>query len=78
MLMEVCLRWVYQQGVSVVVKSFNKERMKENLQIFDWELSEEDLQKIDQLPQRRGHLAHFFVGEEGPYKSLSELWDGEL
>ncbi|KAF2305712.1 hypothetical protein GH714_007707 [Hevea brasiliensis] len=42
---QVCLRWVHEQGVSVVVKSFNKERMKENLKIFDWELSEEDLQR---------------------------------
>ncbi|KAF2305717.1 hypothetical protein GH714_007755 [Hevea brasiliensis] len=75
---QVCLRWVHEQGVSVVVKSFNKERMKENLKIFDWELSEEDLQKINQIPQKRGNLAEAFVADESPYKSLSELWDGEL
>ncbi|WCJ33693.1 NAD(P)-linked oxidoreductase superfamily protein [Euphorbia peplus] len=75
---QVCLRWVYQQNVSVAVKSFNKERMKENLEIFDWKLSGEDLKKIDQIPQERGYKSEYFVTEQGPYKSLIELWDGEL
>ncbi|RWW63496.1 hypothetical protein BHE74_00029337 [Ensete ventricosum] len=35
----------------MVVKSLNKERMKENMEIFDWELSEEDRVKISQIPQ---------------------------
>ncbi|KAF8407539.1 hypothetical protein HHK36_006673 [Tetracentron sinense] len=50
----VALRWIYEQGASVVVKSFNKGRMKENLQIFGWELSGEELNKISQIPQQRG------------------------
>ncbi|KAK3416734.1 hypothetical protein EUGRSUZ_H02496 [Eucalyptus grandis] len=36
---QVCLRWLYEQGVTFVVKSFKKERLKENLGIFDWELT---------------------------------------
>ncbi|EXB67442.1 hypothetical protein L484_009522 [Morus notabilis] len=43
---QVCLRWVYEQGVSLLVKSFNKERMKENLDIFDWKLSGEESAKM--------------------------------
>ncbi|KAF8407550.1 hypothetical protein HHK36_006684 [Tetracentron sinense] len=76
----VALRWIYEQGASVVVKSFNKGRMKENLQIFgDWELSEEDLNKISQIPQQRGFPGEeLFVSANGPYKSLDELWDGEI
>ncbi|KAF8407535.1 hypothetical protein HHK36_006669 [Tetracentron sinense] len=75
----VALRWIYEQGVSVVVKSFNKGRMKENLQIFgDWELSKEDLNKISQIPQQRGFSGELFVSANGPYKSLDELWDGEI
>ncbi|KAI8020870.1 Deoxymugineic acid synthase 1 [Camellia lanceoleosa] len=50
---QVCLRWVYEQGVSVLVKSFNKERIKENLDIFDWMLSPEESQKIDRIPQQK-------------------------
>ncbi|KAL7260156.1 hypothetical protein ACSBR1_005927 [Camellia fascicularis] len=49
---QVCLRWVYEQGGSVLVKSFNGERIKENLHIFDWELSAQDSEMINQLPQR--------------------------
>ncbi|KAG7949772.1 hypothetical protein I3843_13G079700 [Carya illinoinensis] len=40
---QISLRWVYEQGVCVLVKSFNKERIKENLDIFDWKLSPEEL-----------------------------------
>ncbi|KAK1416317.1 hypothetical protein QVD17_32106 [Tagetes erecta] len=50
---QISLRWLYEQGVSIAVKSFNIERMKQNLDIFDWSLTEEELTKIDQIPQRR-------------------------
>ncbi|XP_027358269.1 methylecgonone reductase-like isoform X1 [Abrus precatorius] len=75
---QIALRWILEQGVTPVVKSFNKVRMKENLQIFDWKLSEADLVKIKQIPQRRALLAREFVTEDGPYKSLEDLWDGEV
>ncbi|KAF2316660.1 hypothetical protein GH714_042001 [Hevea brasiliensis] len=75
---QVCLRWAFEQGVSVLVKSFNKERMKENLDIFEWKLSQDDLQKINQLPQRKGFPGLQFISNEGPYKSPEELWDEEI
>lgn len=59
------------------MKSFNKERMKENLEIFDWELSEEELLKISQIPQCKGYSGESFISPSGPYKSLQELWDEE-
>ncbi|RZC73155.1 hypothetical protein C5167_048637 [Papaver somniferum] len=74
---QISLRWVYEQGVSLVVKSFNEERMRENLKIFDWELTAEDLKKIDELPQSRVATAAFVVSETGPFKSLEEFWDDE-
>ncbi|KAJ9708651.1 hypothetical protein PVL29_000600 [Vitis rotundifolia] len=75
---QVCLRWIYEQGASVIVKSFNKERMKENLAIFDWELTAEDIQKIDQIQQFKGVPGLEFISDEGPYRSLLELWDEEI
>ncbi|XP_043715328.1 non-functional NADPH-dependent codeinone reductase 2-like [Telopea speciosissima] len=75
---QVCLRWVYEQGVSVIVKSFKKERLKENLEVFDWMLNKEELKKIDGISQKKGYPGLEFVSEEGPYKSLDELWDGEI
>ncbi|GAB2209644.1 hypothetical protein Droror1_Dr00026864 [Drosera rotundifolia] len=51
---QVCLRWAYEQGISVVVKSFKKSRMKQNLEIFNWKFSQEDRAKIEQIPLKRG------------------------
>ncbi|WMV23073.1 hypothetical protein MTR67_016458 [Solanum verrucosum] len=68
---QVALRWIYEQGVSLVVKSLNKERMKENLQIFDWSLTRQDLEKISELPQHKGfNLASRF----GPHDFLLQLY----
>ncbi|XWS34385.1 hypothetical protein CRYUN_Cryun21dG0034500 [Craigia yunnanensis] len=33
---QISLRWVHEQGASVITKSFNKDRMKDKLEIFDW------------------------------------------
>ncbi|URE17993.1 NAD(P)H-dependent oxidoreductase, partial [Musa troglodytarum] len=75
---QVSLKWLHQQGVGVIVKSFRKERLKENIDIFDWELTAEELQTISQIPQSRGPAGDSFVSANGPYKSLEELWDGEI
>lgn len=64
--------------MSPTVRSFNKERMKQNLQIFDWELSDEEVEKIEQIPQHRTVRGNSFVSPDGQYKSLEELWDGEI
>ncbi|KAH7516194.1 hypothetical protein FEM48_Zijuj10G0109500 [Ziziphus jujuba var. spinosa] len=69
---------VAQQGVSLVVKSFREERIAENLDILDWKLTEEELQKISQIPQKRGSLAENFIYDNGPYKSVMEIWDGDV
>lgn len=77
-LAQVCLRWAYEQGVSVLVKSFNVERMKENLDIFDWSLGLEELNKISQIPQKKGFVGLEVVSPDGPYKSPEEIWDEEI
>eukprot|EP00262_Sarcandra_glabra_P014596 TRINITY_DN4294_c0_g1_i5.p1 TRINITY_DN4294_c0_g1~~TRINITY_DN4294_c0_g1_i5.p1 ORF type:complete len:122 (-),score=23.42 TRINITY_DN4294_c0_g1_i5:220-585(-) len=75
---QVALRWAYEQGVSVLVKSFNKDRMKENLKIWDWALSDEEKETIHQIPQCKGLSGNEFVWVNGPYKSTVDLWDGEI
>nr|ACM44064.1 NADPH-dependent codeinone reductase-like protein [Papaver bracteatum] len=72
---QVSMRWVYQQGACLVVKSFNEERMKENLKIFDWELSAEDMEKISEIPQCRTSSADFLLSPTGPFKTEEEFWD---
>ncbi len=40
------MRWLIQRGIVPVVKSANPVRMKENLDIFDFALSEEDMKPL--------------------------------
>lgn len=75
---QVCLRWAYEQGIAVLVKSFNKERMKQNLEIFNWSLSNEESKKIGEIPQSRACLGKDYTSANGPIKTIEELWDGEL
>ncbi|KAL8490273.1 hypothetical protein ACS0TY_025980 [Phlomoides rotata] len=75
---QVILRWAHQRGVAVVVKTFTPKRMEENLDIFDWELSEEECKKISEIPQSRRNKGKGYVSEEGAIKSVEELWDGEI
>jgi diketogulonate reductase-like aldo/keto reductase len=46
---QVILRWLTQRGVVAIPKSVRKERMVENFDIFDFELSEDDLHAITTL-----------------------------
>ncbi len=46
---QVILRWLTQRDVVALSKSVRAERMKENFNIFDFELSKEDMEKIKEL-----------------------------
>ncbi|MGD9929617.1 MAG: aldo/keto reductase [Mangrovibacterium sp.] len=48
---QITLRWDIQKGVVTIPKSVTPERIKINAEIFDFELSEEDMAKIDALDQ---------------------------
>ena len=52
--------------------------MRENLEIFSWALSEDDYRKINAIQQSRGMPKYEFISENGPFKSATELWDGEI
>lgn len=43
---QVALRWLIQRGVIIIPKSVHVERMKQNLDIFDFSLSDEDMKEI--------------------------------
>ena len=46
---QVILRWDIQRGVVVIPKSTHVERIKENIDIFDFELNEEEMKQISSL-----------------------------
>ena len=48
---KVCLRWVIQHDVVVIPKSTTHERILDNLDVFGFELTPEEMSLIDNLPE---------------------------
>lgn len=48
---QIVLRWDLQKGVATIPKSSNPERIRSNADIFDFELAEGDIHRIDDLEQ---------------------------
>lgn len=46
---QIVLRWLIQRGIVPIVKSQNPRRMQENLDVFDFSLTEQDMQRIAAL-----------------------------
>ncbi len=50
---QIVLRWLIQRGIVPIVKSSNPVRMKENLDIFDFEISQYEMEEIKKLDTGR-------------------------
>ena len=46
---QIVLRWLIQRGIVAIPKSVKKERIVENFNVFNFELSSEDMNKIKTL-----------------------------
>lgn len=46
---QLCLRWIIQKGIVPLPKSVTPERIKSNLEVFDFEIKDSDVEKIDGL-----------------------------
>ncbi|GAD96626.1 glycerol dehydrogenase Gcy1, putative [Paecilomyces variotii No. 5] len=49
---QVLLLWGLQKGWSVIPKSVNKERIEKNFELDGWDLSEDEIKTLDNLPDR--------------------------
>jgi alcohol dehydrogenase (NADP+) len=77
--MKVALQWGLSKGSSVIVKSFNQDRMKENMGCFDLKLSDQEFLAIDKLEERKIMRGEFLVNETtSPYRTIQDLWDDEI
>ena len=50
---QVILRWHLQRGIIIIPKSVHYDRMVENFNVFDFELSSEDMEKISSLDKKQ-------------------------
>eukprot|EP01018_Ginkgo_biloba_P034606 Gb_04229 [translate_table: standard] len=76
---QVALRWGIQSGCSVLPKSTSEERIKSNLEVFEWSIPKELFDQFSQIEQVRLMRGEFIVHPTlSPYKSVEELWDGEI
>ena len=46
---QICIRWCLQNGVIALPKSVTESRIKQNLEVFDFEISEEDMNFINSM-----------------------------
>lgn len=65
---QVILRWLVQRNIVPVVKSTNPARMKENLDIFDFSLTENEMVKISTLDTE-----HTYAAERNTGKAVTEF-----
>src|ERR1700709_2155283 len=56
---QVCLRWLVQQNVSAIPRTSRIERLSENIDVFDFALSDGEMHAISQMASAKGRLTDF-------------------
>lgn len=59
---QVILRWMLQEGVVTFPKTTNPQHMRDNFDVFDFELSDDEMAHVNALPQQ----AYYDVPEDAP------------
>ncbi|KAL6520951.1 NADPH-dependent aldo-keto reductase, chloroplastic [Orobanche gracilis] len=76
---QVALRWGLQMGHSVLPKSTNQSRIKENFDVFTWCIPDDLIAELSEIEQARLLKGTSFVHEAfREYKTIEDLWDGEI
>lgn len=53
---QVILRWLLQRGITVIPKSVHQKRMAENIDVFDFELTDDDMKKMASLDKKESQF----------------------
>jgi 2,5-diketo-D-gluconate reductase B len=56
---QICLRWLMQQNVAAIPRTSRIERLSENIEIFDFELNDEEMAEISAMGSAGGRLTDF-------------------
>ena len=56
---QVCLRWLVQQNVAAIPRTSRIERLSENIDIFDFALSDPEMRRISAMGNAKGRLTDF-------------------
>lgn len=72
---QVALRWNVQRNVVIIPKSVHKERMKENLEIWDFRLSEEDIAAINSLDLGHSEIIGHSAAETAHFLNSWKIHD---
>lgn len=56
---QVALRWMIQRGIVVIPKSTHIERMRQNIDVFDFSLTDDDMKKIASMNQNDSGTVNF-------------------
>ena len=70
---QVALRYLIQNNVVVIPKTVHKDRMEQNFNVFDFELSNEDMNKISKLDEKQ---SLFFSHYESETVEQFMVWGG--
>lgn len=72
---QIMLAWAINRGASVIPKSVNPQRLKENLEAADIELTAEEMAKMSSLDLHYRYIKGDFWCLEGSDYTLENLWD---
>lgn len=61
---QIIIRWELQHGIITIPKSTKRKRQKENMEVFDFELSPEDMNEVDEMNRNERQSKH---PDEFPY-----------
>src|SRR3954469_9397540 len=56
---QVCLRWLLQQNVAAIPRTSKIERLSENIEVFDFELSDDEMRQVHEMTGAKKRLTDF-------------------